>query len=63
MEYTARPGGMLWMRNLRERKSVQRKEVPDDQGRPEASGKGREQSYESIVPVKVGNRRAPERKR
>jgi hypothetical protein len=31
------------------------------QGRPEVAGKGSEQSYELIVPAKVGNRRAPER--
>ena len=31
-------------------------EVPDDQGRPEAFGMGGEQSYEPIVPMKVGNR-------
>ena len=31
------------------------------QGRPEATGKGSEQSYEPIVPAKVGNRRAPAR--
>ena len=35
-----------------------RPQVPGDQGRPEASGRGREQSYELIVPMKVGNRRA-----
>ena len=29
-------------------------------GRPELAGKGEEQSYEPIVPAKVGNRRAPE---
>jgi hypothetical protein len=36
-------------------------EKPDDQGRPEESGTGREQSYELMVPMKVGNRRAPAR--
>ena len=36
-------------------------EVPAHQGRPEVPGKGEEQSYESMVPKKVGNRRAPAR--
>jgi hypothetical protein len=31
------------------------------QGRPESAGKGRERSYEPIVPMKVANRRAPGR--
>jgi hypothetical protein len=31
---------------------------PDDQGRPEVFGIDGKQSYEVIVPVKVGNRRA-----
>jgi hypothetical protein len=35
-----------------------RREVPDVQGRPESSGKDEEESYEPIVPLKVGNRRA-----
>ncbi len=47
------------MRRPRERMKHLAEEVPGCQGRPEASGKGREQSYEAIVPVKVGNRRAP----
>ena len=33
--------------------------VPGCQGRPEGLGMGVEQSYELIVPMKVGNRRAP----
>ena len=33
-------------------------EVAGGQGRPEAPGTGREQSYEPIVPMKVGKRRA-----
>ena len=54
------PGpGWLRMRRPRERMKHLAEEVPGCQGRPEASGKGREQSYEAIVPVKVGNRRAP----
>jgi hypothetical protein len=44
----------------RERTSV-RAGKPTDQGRPEAAGTGREQSYELMVPRKVGNRRAPAR--
>jgi hypothetical protein len=33
-------------------------EVPGRQGRPEAVGMGREQSYDPIAPMKVGKRRA-----
>ena len=33
--------------------------VPGCQGRPEGLGMCVEQSYEPIVPMKVGNRRAP----
>jgi hypothetical protein len=32
--------------------------VPDNRGRPEVSGMEGKQSYEVIVPEKVGNRRA-----
>jgi hypothetical protein len=50
----------LRMRRLGERMKHPAEEVPGCQGRPEAFGKGREQSYEAILPMKVGNRRAPE---
>ena len=33
-------------------------EVPGRRGRPEVAGTGREQSYDPIVPMKVGKRRA-----
>jgi hypothetical protein len=53
------PGGSL-RTPVWERRSAQTRR-PVDQGRPEAAGKGREQSYELMVPMKVGNRRAPAR--
>jgi hypothetical protein len=34
---------------------IQRREVPCRQGRPETAGMGGEESYDSIVPAKVGN--------
>ena len=49
----------VWVCPVWERSKHPAQEVPDDRGRPEASGKGEEQSYEPIVPEKVGNRRAP----
>jgi hypothetical protein len=46
---------------LGESKETPTEEISARQGRPEASEKGGEQSYESMVPMKVGNRRAPAR--
>ena len=40
---------------------VRAQKVPDVKGDRRRSGRMDEQSYEPIVPVKVGNRRAPER--
>ncbi len=51
------PGGYGCTRPGSER-SIRRQEVPGARGRPEASGTDGEQSYEPIVPVRVGNRRA-----
>ncbi len=39
------------------------REVRDPKGQPEGHGEMAEQSYDPIVPVKVGNRRASARKR
>ena len=51
------PGlGLVRMHRPGERRSIRAERNRDCQGKPETNGKGEEESYEPIVPGKVGNR-------